>query len=84
MDTRREYMHLLPAFVGTPRENEVYNVDALTLLAALPTRSVDLIVTSPPYDNLRTYNGYVRLRPIAHESYRVLKRGGVLVWVVGR
>jgi len=77
-------VYLLPTFAGTPRENEVYNVDALTLLRALPTGSVDLIVTSPPYDNLRTYNGYsFDFEPIAHESYRVLKQGGVLVWVVG-
>lgn len=62
----------------------VQNTDALTLLAGLPDGCIDLIVTSPPYDNLRTYNGYsFEFEPIAHESYRVLKPGGVLVWVVG-
>jgi DNA modification methylase len=77
-------MHLLPAFTGMPQENNVYNVDALTLLKAIPDNTVDLIVTSPPYDNLRTYNGYsFDFESIAHESYRVLKQGGVLVWVVG-
>jgi site-specific DNA-methyltransferase (adenine-specific) len=50
----------------------------------IPAGSVDLIVTSPPYDNLRTYNGYSwNFEAIAHASYRVLKQGGVLVWVVG-
>lgn len=43
-------MHLLPAFVGTPTENQVYNVDALTLLGALPDASVDLIATDPPFN----------------------------------
>lgn len=62
----------------------IHHTDALTLMGGLPDGCIDLIVTSPPYDNLRTYNGYTfDFEPIAHESYRVLKDGGVLVWVVG-
>lgn len=41
--------NLLPAFVGMPAVNKVYNVDALTLLAALPDGSVDAVITDPPY-----------------------------------
>lgn len=75
---------LLPAFVGTPEANRVYNVDALALLRALPDNYVDLVVTSPPYDNLRTYKGFTwDFESIAHELFRVLKPGGVCVWVVG-
>lgn len=50
----------------------------------LPTLApVDLTVTSPPYDNLRTYNGYTfDFETIARELYRVTKPGGVVVWVV--
>tara|TARA_R110000822_G_scaffold26529_8_gene79825 strand:- start:413 stop:1129 length:717 start_codon:yes stop_codon:yes gene_type:complete len=45
---------------------------------------IDLTVTSPPYDNLRTYNGYsFDFESIAKELFRVTKDGGVLVWVVG-
>jgi DNA modification methylase len=45
---------------------------------------VDLVVTSPPYDNLRNYNGYAfDYAGIAKELYRVTKPGGVVVWVVG-
>lgn len=77
-------MLALPAFVGAPAVNKVYNVTAEVMLAALPEASVDLIVTSPPYDNLRTYNGFSwDFEYIAQQSYRVLKPGGVLVWVVG-
>lgn len=44
---------------------------------------VDLTVTSPPYDNLRNYNGYsFDFETIARELYRVTKPGGVVVWVV--
>ena len=50
----------------------------------LEENSIDLTVTSPPYDNLRTYNGYTfDFEGIAKELYRVTKQGGVVVWVVG-
>lgn len=62
----------------------VHCVSAECLLNALPSDTVDLIVTSPPYDNLRTYNGFAwNFEYIARQSYRVLKPGGVLVWIVG-
>jgi site-specific DNA-methyltransferase (adenine-specific) len=50
----------------------------------MPDRFVDLVVTSPPYDGLRDYNGYsFPFEEIAIELKRVLKVGGVIVWVVG-
>ena len=49
----------------------------------MPDEFIDLTVTSPPYDNLRTYKGYVfPFEDIAKELYRVTKQGGVIVWVV--
>lgn len=57
------------------------NVD---VLAGLPAESVDLTVTSPPYDNLRNYKGYsFDFESLAPELFRVTRPGGVLVWVVG-
>ena len=63
--------------------------DCLERMKEIPDGSVDLTVTSPPYDNLRTYNGnndhwgeHVWKAVIA-ELYRVTKTGGVVVWVVG-
>ena len=42
--------------------------------------SVDLTVTSPPYDDLRTYNGFVfDCESLLKELYRVTKQGGVVV-----
>jgi len=50
----------------------------------MPDNFVDLVVTSPPYDNLRQYNGYsFPFEDIAKELYRVTKEGGVVVWIVG-
>ena len=62
----------------------LYNADCLPAMKEMPDNSVDLTVTSPPYDNLRTYNGYVfDFEGIAKQLYRVTKDGGVVVWVVG-
>ena len=45
---------------------------------------IDLTVTSPPYDDLRDYKGYeFDCEAIAKSLYRVTKKGGVVVWVVG-
>ena len=49
-----------------------------------PENTVDLTVTSPPYDNLRTYKGYsFRFEEITKELFRITKEGGIVVWVVG-
>ena len=58
--------------------------DCLETMKDIPDNSIDLTVTSPPYDNLRTYNGYsFDFENIAKELYRITKKGGVVVWVVG-
>ena len=62
--------------------------DCLVLMKDIPSGSIDLTVTSPPYDNLRTYNGGVdqwcfeKFQAISKELYRITKSGGVVVWVV--
>ena len=67
----------------------LWHGDCLELMKNIPDGSVDLTVTSPPYDNLRTYNGNIeqwnfdKFKDIAKELYRVTKLGGVVVWVVG-
>ena len=65
-------------------EMELIQGDCLEKMKDIPDASVDLTVTSPPYDNLRKYNGYVfDFEGLAKELYRVTKEGGVVVWVVG-
>lgn len=65
-------------------EYQLHCGDCLPFMRMMDAESVDLTVTSPPYDNLRKYNGYVfDFESIAQELYRVTKRGGIVVWVVG-
>ena len=58
-------------------------MDCVAGMKLLDDESVDLTVTSPPYDNLRTYNGFTwDFESVAKELYRVTKQGGVVVWIV--
>lgn len=63
--------------------------DCLEKMRDMKDNSVDLTVTSPPYDNLRTYEGVIdswnfdKFKDIAKELYRITADGGVVVWVVG-
>ena len=68
--------------------NYIVNGDSLDLLKELSDNSIDLVVTSPPYDNMRSYGGVInqwdenKFKEIAKELARTLKDGGVIVWVV--
>jgi DNA modification methylase len=62
--------------------------DCLELMKEIPDGFIDLTVTSPPYDNLRTYNNTLEWgehvwKPVLEHLLRVTKDGGVVVWVVG-
>ena len=69
--------------------NRIYNCDCKDGLKELDDNSVDLTVTSPPYDKLRTYKDdefawdFNIFKEVADQLYRVTKPGGVVVWVVG-
>lgn len=63
---------------------QIYLGDCRDVLPQLATGSVDLVLTSPPYDDLRTYGEYeFGFDAVAIELFRLLKDGGVAVWVVG-
>jgi len=64
--------------------NKIYNAECLEFMKSMPDGCIDLVLTSPPYNNLRTYNGFTfDFQPTAKELFRVVKEGGVVVWVVG-
>ena len=56
--------------------------DCLDKIPNIPSNSIDLTVTSPPYDNLRSYGGIIdtwsfeKFQGIARELFRVTKLGG--------
>ena len=61
--------------------------DCLEIMKDIPSGSVDMVLTSPPYDELRDYNGTLEwdfdvFKNVANEIYRIIKNGGVVVWVV--
>ena len=64
--------------------DKIITGDSAVVLQSFPPDCIDLTVTSPPYDNLRTYNGFTfDFETIARQLFRVTKAGGVVVWVVG-
>lgn len=77
------------------KPNQIICGDAVKILKDFDEDCIDLVVTSPPYDNLRNYNNHVKgsraefngysfdFENLAQELFRVVKAGGVVVWVVG-
>ena len=64
--------------------NDLICGNNIDVLKTMESECIDLTVTSPPYDNLRDYNGYsFDFEGLAEQLYRVTKKGGIVVWVVG-
>ena len=63
----------------------LYNGDSAIIMKELESNYVDMIITLPPYDDLRTYNGNYKFdfETNANECLRVLKDGGIMLWIVG-
>jgi site-specific DNA-methyltransferase (adenine-specific) len=74
--------------------NTIFLGDAVDIMSGFDNEIIDLTVTSPPYDNLRTYNGKIKdevtyedgfsfpFVEMAKQLFRLTKKGGVVVWVV--
>lgn len=64
--------------------NRIYNENCIDTMAIMPKESVDMVLTSPPYDDLRNYNSYdLPFEKIVKGLFRIVKKGGVIIWVVG-
>jgi len=73
--------------------NKHIHSDFIIVANNIPDNVIDLTVTSPPYDDIRTYNKKVKtnkgekysfdFETIVDELYRITKEGGIVVWVVG-
>ncbi len=65
------------------KKNIIHNENCLKTMENMCDGIIDLTITSPPYDNLRKYNGYsFDFESIAKELFRVTKKGGIVVWNV--
>jgi len=63
--------------------NQIIEGNCVEVMKQFDNEVIDLTVTSPPYDDLRNYKGFVfPFEDIAKELFRVTKQGGVVVWVV--
>ena len=63
---------------------KIYQENCISTLGRMPDDLLDMTLTSPPYDDLRDYNGYhFPVEEIAELLFRKTKNGGVVVWVVG-
>lgn len=70
--------------VGQKMIDKIICGDNIEIMKQIPDNYIDLTVTSPPYDNLRSYNGFsFSFEQVAKELYRITKNGGVVVWIVG-
>ena len=66
---------------------ELHNNNSLNHLKEIKSNFIDCVITSPPYDNIRSYNhssiwNFDIFKNIADELHRVLKDGGTIVWIV--
>ena len=76
------------------KENHIYNECCLQTMKKMSDNFIDLTITSPPYDDLRTYNNHIKgvrseyngfsfqFEKIAKELFRITKVGGIVVWIV--
>jgi site-specific DNA-methyltransferase (adenine-specific) len=64
--------------------NQILCTDCVAGMQQLPDCCIPLTVTSPPYDDLRTYGGHTfDFEAVAGELWRITMNGGIVVWVVG-
>ncbi len=63
--------------------NKIIHGNCVEVMEKFDDNVIDLTITSPPYDNLRNYKGYIfPFEDIAKQLYRITKSGGVVVWIV--
>lgn len=68
--------------------NRINKGNNVTIMNKMPDNSVDLVVTSPPYDDLRDYENdltwdFSTFKKVAKQLYRIVKKGGTVVWIIG-
>jgi len=63
--------------------NNIYHLDCVEGMKQLEDNIIDLVICSPPYGNIRQYNGFTwDFEETARQLFRIVKKGGVVVWIV--
>lgn len=63
--------------------NNIYQVDCVEGMSHIEDNSIDMAITSPPYDQIRDYNGFnFDLHKTGEQLYRILKDGGIAAMVI--
>ena len=64
-------------------QNQIFLGQCESILQNFDTESVDLSIFSPPYDKIRSYNGYdLDLLKVGHNLFRVMKDGAIVCVVI--
>lgn len=65
--------------------DRIYNEDCILTMERMNENSIDMTITSPPYDDMRSYKGNqsFEFELVAESLYKITKNGGVVVWIVG-
>lgn len=82
------YVLIRNYIIKTIENSKLYCDDCLDIMKDIPENSIDLTITSPPYDDLRTFNNssvwsFKIFKKIANELFKITKDGGIIVWIVG-
>lgn len=64
--------------------NKIINGDCVDIMKSMPDGSIDFVITSPPYDNTRTYkdNWTLDLHKVGQELFRVMKNGAMAIVII--
>lgn len=83
METLTEKEEIIFNSFGEFELNEIYCIDCVEGMKKIPDNSVDIVVTSPPYDGIRDYNGFnFDLHETGRGLIRILKEGGIVAMVI--
>lgn len=68
--------------------NKINIGNNVSIMNKMPDNSIDLVITSPPYDDLRDYENKITwdfsvFKKVANQLYRIVKKGGIVVWIIG-
>lgn len=69
--------------IGIYKLNNVYCIDCIEGMKNIPDNSIDCVIFSPPYDQIRKYYGFsLDLHKTGEQLFRVIKEGGIVGMII--